>query len=57
MVGLKPIHGGSTPPFLVSVIVLERMQAVQMCGKVEGSHVVIPRLWRLVLLREPLAWR
>lgn len=40
MVGLKPIHGGSTPPFLVSLIELEQRQAPQMCGREEGSHVV-----------------
>ena len=41
MVGLKPAHGGSTPPFLVSLIELEQMQAPRMCDKGEGSRVVI----------------
>lgn len=44
MVGLKPIDGGSTPPFLVSrsnLYELERMRALQMCGRVEGSRKVI----------------
>lgn len=41
MVGLKPIHGGSTPPFLVSWIELEQMQALRMCGREEGSRAVI----------------
>lgn len=42
MVGLKPTHGGSTPPFLVSLTELEQMQALQKCGKAEGSRVVTP---------------
>ncbi len=41
MVGLKPIHGGSTPPFLVSLIELGRKQALRMCDMGEGSHAVI----------------
>lgn len=43
MAGLKPTYGGSTPPFLVSLIGLERMQALRMCGMAEGSRVVIQR--------------
>lgn len=46
MVGLKPAYGGSTPPFLVSLIELEQMRAPRMCGKEEGSRVVILR-WLL----------
>lgn len=42
MIGLKPIHGGSTPPFLVSLIEFGRMQVPRMYGKGEGSHAVIP---------------
>ena len=44
MAGLKLVHGGSIPPFLVSLIGLERMLVPQMCGKEEGSHVVIQYL-------------
>ena len=44
MVGLKPVYGGSTPPFLVIYgFVLEQRQAPQMCGMEEGSRAVIQR--------------
>lgn len=43
MVGLKPTHGGSTPPFLVSLIELEQMQVLRMCGREEGSREVTQR--------------
>lgn len=43
MTGLKPVNGGSTPPFLVSWPELERRQVLQMCGKGEGSRAVIQR--------------
>lgn len=43
MTGLKPVDGGSIPPFLVSLIGLEQRQALRMCGMEEGSRVVIPR--------------
>lgn len=41
--GLKPVYGGSTPPFLVKCarVELEQKQALQMCGKEEGSREVI----------------
>lgn len=56
MIGLKPIYGGSIPPFLVSgiwkgwlkifrslvkLVELGRRQALRMCDKEEGSRVVI----------------
>lgn len=44
MAGLKPVYGGSIPSFLVSEIEPERMQALRMCGKGEGSRVVTLRL-------------
>lgn len=42
--GLKPVHGGSIPPFLVNLIELGQMLVPQMCGKGEGSRVVILHL-------------
>lgn len=57
MVGLKPTYGGSTPPFLVSLIVLEQRQALQMCDKVGGSHEVILRWLQLVLLTLLHVWQ
>lgn len=59
MAGLKPVYGGSIPPFLVSGILrgwwwifrslvrlveLGRRQVLQMCDKGEGSREVILRL-------------
>lgn len=44
MVGLKPIDGGSTPPFLVSLSEFGRKLALQMCDKGVGSHEVTLRL-------------
>lgn len=44
MAGLKPVYGGSTPSFLVSLIEFEQMQALQMCDMGEGSRGVILRL-------------
>ena len=41
MVGLKPIDGGSTPPFLVSLIGFVQRLALRMCGMGEGSRGVI----------------
>ena len=50
MIGLKPVYGGSIPPFLVSVIGLEQMLALRMCDMEEGSRVVIQYLLMSVLL-------
>lgn len=44
MVGLKLTYGGSIPPFLGIVVVLEQMQVPQMCGREGDIHGVIPRL-------------
>lgn len=57
MVGLKPAYGGSTPPFLVSLIELGQKQAPQMCDKGEGSRVITPRLLQSALLLELHVWR
>lgn len=56
-VGLKPAHGGSIPPFLVSLPVLEQMLVLQVCGKVEDNHVVILRLLKLIQLMLLLVWQ
>lgn len=58
MAGLKPVYGGSIPPFLVtgglrgrkqifrSLVKFElgRRQVLRRCGKEEGSREVILRL-------------
>lgn len=59
MAGLKPVYGGSIPPFLVvrglrgwkqifrslvKFVELERKQVLQRCGKEEGNREVILRL-------------
>lgn len=56
-VGLKPAHGGSIPPFLVSLFVLGQMLVPQMCGKVGGTRVVILRWSKLIRLMLPLVWQ
>lgn len=43
MAGLKPVNGGSTPPFLVRLVELEQMQAPRMCGMAGGSRGVTQR--------------
>lgn len=48
MAGLKPVYGGSIPPFLGLVFELVQMQALRMCGKEEGIREVILRLLLLV---------
>lgn len=40
MAGLKPVHGGSTPPFLVSRSVLVQRQVLRMCGTEGGNRGV-----------------
>ena len=57
MVGLKPIYGGSTPPFLGSSTGLVQRQALRMCGRAEGSHIVILGLLRCVQLIELHVWQ
>lgn len=58
MAGLKPAYGGSIPPFLVSVRpALVQMRALQMCGREEGSRVVIQYWLQLIQLTALLAWR
>ena len=42
MAGLKSAHGGSIPPFLVSLIEFEQRLALRMCGREEGSRGVTP---------------
>lgn len=42
-VGLKPAHGGSIPPFLVSMLVLGQTLVPRMCGRAGGIRVVILR--------------
>lgn len=49
MAGLKPVYGGSIPPFLVNLIEFERMLVPRMCDKEEGSREVILHLLLLVL--------
>lgn len=45
MSGLKPVYGGSSPPFLVNgVLELEQRRALQMCGRGAGSHGVTQHL-------------
>ena len=46
MVGLKPIDGGSTPPFLVNLTGFGQRLALRMCGKEAGSREVTPH-WLL----------
>lgn len=43
MVGLKPIDGGSTPPFLVNLTGFGQRLALRMCDKAVGSRGVILR--------------
>lgn len=43
MAGLKLVHGGSTPSFLVSFEPV-RMQVLQMCGKEGDIRAVILHL-------------
>ena len=57
MAGLKPTYGGSTPPFLVSLIGLVRMPVLRMCGKEEGSRVVILHWLQLVQLTLLHVWQ
>lgn len=55
MVGLKPTHGGSTPPFLVSLIELEQTQVLQMYDRGVGSREVTQRLlWLILQLKLPV---
>lgn len=49
MAGLKPVYGGSIPPFLVNLIELVQMRALQMCGMEGGIRVIILHLLRLAL--------
>lgn len=59
MTGLKPVYGGSSPPFLVTrglkgrkqifrsltqFVELGRRQVLRRCGKEEGNREVILRL-------------
>lgn len=50
MTGLKLVYGGSIPSFLVSLAVLARRLALQMCDREEGTRAVILRLCLLVQL-------
>lgn len=50
VIGLKPVYGGSIPPFLGMGTELGRMRALQMCGRGEGIRGVILRLLWLVQL-------
>jgi len=53
---LKAAHGGSIPPFLVMPVPeFEHRLALQMCGKVEGSHEVILHSLMLALRKVLLA--
>ena len=57
MTGLKSVHGGSIPPFLVNLNELGQRLALRMCGREEGIRGVIPRWSLLARLLKLLVWR